>query len=85
MRTCPVCGVTYPNQQAICAKDGSILVEARRFPRWAWEPSVVVLELAIIVAGLAFGLPTSMIAKRADELYKTHHNYFRTCLRSPEQ
>jgi hypothetical protein len=50
-----------------------MLVRARRFPRWVREPLVIALALAFIVAGLAFGLPTSTIAKRADELDKARH------------
>src|ERR1039458_8792729 len=43
MRTCPVCGAAYPNHQAICAKDGALLVGPRRVPRWVWVVSVAVL------------------------------------------
>jgi serine/threonine protein kinase len=45
----------------------------RRVPRWLWIPSVAVLALAIVIASLAFGLPNSMIAERADNLDKSHY------------
>ena len=45
----------------------------RRVPRWVWVPSVAVMALAIVIAGLAVGLPASTIAKRADELDRAHH------------
>jgi serine/threonine protein kinase/TPR repeat protein len=45
----------------------------RRLPRWVWIPLVAVIASAIVIAGLAFGLPTSTIAKRADDFDKAHH------------
>jgi TPR repeat protein/serine/threonine protein kinase len=54
----------------------------RRVPRWLWIPSVFVMAMAILIAGLAFGLPTSMIAKRADDLDKTQHSDFGGILRN---
>jgi serine/threonine-protein kinase len=45
----------------------------RQMSRWLWIPSVSVMGLAILITGLAFSLPTSMIAKRADELDKARH------------
>ena len=45
----------------------------QRIPRWVRDPSVIVLALAIIVVGLAFGLKPSTIAKGADELDNVHH------------
>jgi predicted nucleic acid-binding Zn ribbon protein len=36
MRTCPVCGATYPDHHAICAKDGALLGESKRVPTWVW-------------------------------------------------
>jgi len=45
----------------------------RRVPRWVWIPLVAVLALAIVIAGLAFVLPISMIVKNADELDKAQH------------
>ena len=68
-----MCGAVYSNHHATCAKDGIILAGARRVPCWMREPLFITLALAIIVAGLAFGLPSSTIAKRADELDKAHH------------
>jgi serine/threonine protein kinase len=45
----------------------------RRLPRWVWITSASVVGLAIVIAGLAFSVPASTIAKRADELDKAHH------------
>ena len=42
----------------------------KRVPRWVWITSVSVVVLAILIAGLAFGLPVKTIAKRADDLDK---------------
>src|ERR1035437_3339949 len=73
MRTCPACGAAYPNRQAICARDGALLIGSRRVPRWVREPSIIVLAMVIIVAGLALVLPTSKIVKEASELDRAHH------------
>jgi hypothetical protein len=51
MRICPVCGATYQNHQAICEKDGALLVGARRVPRWFWVAAVA----ALLAAGFASG------------------------------
>jgi hypothetical protein len=45
----------------------------RRLPRWGWILSVAVLPFVIVIAGLAFSLPASMISKRANELDEAHH------------
>ena len=54
----------------------------KKVPRWLWIPSVSLLTLAIVIAGLAYGMPTSMIAKRADELDKKQHYYLGGILRN---
>lgn len=73
MKKCPVCGVAYPNHHAICAKDGAILAGARRVPLWILEPSAVLLALAVLIAGLAYGLSPTSIAHRAAALDRAHH------------
>jgi serine/threonine protein kinase/TPR repeat protein len=45
----------------------------RRIPRWVWITFTSVAALAIMITMLAFGLPTSMIAKQADEFDKAQH------------
>ena len=74
MRKCPACGVAYPNHRTVCAKDGALLTGPRRVSRWLWEPSAVLLALAIIIAGLAFGLSPASIAHRAGKLDRAHHD-----------
>jgi serine/threonine protein kinase len=44
----------------------------RQVPRWLWITLASVMVLAIVIAGLAVGLPSSTIAKRANELDKAH-------------
>ncbi len=56
MRTCPVCGASYPNHHAICATDGAMLVAARRVPNWVWAASGIVLLVAAF-AGLRIFWP----------------------------
>ncbi|HME58664.1 MAG TPA: tetratricopeptide repeat protein, partial [Terracidiphilus sp.] len=41
-------------------------------PRWTWILLISVAVLAIVIAGLAFSLPTSTISKQADELDNAH-------------
>jgi serine/threonine protein kinase/TPR repeat protein len=45
----------------------------RRVSRWLWITSVTVIGSAILIAGLAFSLPTTTIAKRANEFDKAEH------------
>jgi hypothetical protein len=45
----------------------------RRLPRWLWITSVLVMGLTVVIAGLALGMSTSVIAKRADDLDKKRH------------
>ena len=73
MKTCPACGVAYPNHHTTCAKDGSLLTGPRLVPLWLLEPTAVLLALVIIIAGLAFVLSPAWIAHRAEALDRTHH------------
>jgi hypothetical protein len=45
----------------------------RKVPRWFWIISESMAALVIVIAGLVFSLPTTIIAKHADELDKLHH------------
>ena len=73
MKTCPVCGIAYPNRHTVCAKDGALLSGPRLVPLWLLEPSAALLALAVLIAVLAFFLSPASIAHRAEALDRAHH------------
>jgi TPR repeat protein len=77
-----MCGAIYQNDHAACAKDGARLVGARLVPGRMRDPLVITLSLSILVAGLTFGLPTSIIARRANELDKAQFHSLGGILRN---
>ena len=82
MRTCPVCGATYQNHVPICAKDGAMLVTARRFPRWVRETLPIALAVVAIGAGIIFAF---YVSRSKDERIKTEQEARDNAAREQEE